>query len=117
MGLVQREIEAAGFSTISISNVWELTASVGVPRVAAVEHPFSALMGLPGDQARQGDVLRLALRALAEASEPGSVVHLPFRWPVDDDLDRYQPPEPPPITQYLKRHITQIPQLIRREIP
>ena len=48
MGLVQREIEAAGISTISLSMMPELTQSVGVPRIAAIEHPFGLTLGLPG---------------------------------------------------------------------
>jgi hypothetical protein len=42
----------------------ELTASVGVPRIAAIEHPFGMTLGLPGDETRQLGVLR----ALEEVS-------------------------------------------------
>ena len=64
MGLVQREIEAAGFSTISLSMMPELTASAGAPRIAAIEHPFGMTLGRPGDVAGQLAVLRATLRAM-----------------------------------------------------
>jgi len=66
VGLVQREIEAARFSTISLSMTPELTASVGAPRIAAVEHPFEMSLGLPGDAVCQlgvGHGARYALKS------------------------------------------------------
>ena len=68
MGLVQREIEAAGFSTISLSMMPELTMSAGVPRIAAIEHPFGLTLGLPQDAPHQLAVLSATLRALEEIS-------------------------------------------------
>ena len=58
----------------------ELTASVGVPRIATIERPFGLTLGSPGDAARQVGVLRATLRALEEISRPNGVVHLPFEW-------------------------------------
>jgi len=116
VGLVQREIEAAGFSTISLSMMPELTASVGVPRMAAIEHPFGLTLGLPGDSVRQLEVLRATLRALEEVSRPGSLVNLPFEWKPGDKLNTY-PPEPPPIARYLRRHPWHFPKFLRRTPP
>lgn len=116
MGLVQREIEAARFSTISLSMMPELTASVGVPRVAAIEHPFGLTLGLPGDAARQLAVLRAALRALEEVSQPGAVVHLPFEWNSSQKLKIY-PPEAPPIARFLRRHPWYVPKFLSRTPP
>lgn len=103
MGLVQRKIEAAGFSTLALSMIPELTASVGVPRMAAIEHPFGLPLGLPGDAAGQLGVLEATLRALAGISQPGGVVHLPFEWNPGEKVNTH-PPEPPPIVRYLRRH-------------
>lgn len=116
MGLVQREIEAAGFSTISLTMMPDLTASVGVPRLAAIEHPFGLTLGLPGDAARQLAVLRAALRALEEASQPGAVAHLPFEWTSGEKLNIH-PPDLPPIASYLRRHPWQIPKFLNRTPP
>ena len=116
MGLVQREIEAAGFSTISLSMMPELTTSVGVPRIAAIEHPFGLTLGLPGDAARQLAVLRAALRALEEVSQPGTVVHLPFEWNSSEKLNIH-PPEAPPIARFLKRRPWYVPKFLSRTPP
>jgi len=81
----------------------ELTGSAGVPRIAAIEHPFGLTLGLPGDSAHQLAVLRAALGALEEISQPGGVVHLPFEWNPKETVNIY-PPETPPIARYLRRH-------------
>jgi hypothetical protein len=91
----------------------ELTASVGVPRIAAIEHPFGLTLGLPGDAARQLEVLRCTLRAMEEISQPGVVVHLPFEQNSGDKLNMY-PPELPPIAHYLRRHPWHFPKFLHR---
>lgn len=116
MGLVQREIEAAGFSTISLSMMPELTASAGAPRIAAIEHPFGLTLGRPGDAAGQLAVLRAALRAMETIAEPGGVVHLPFEWTSKEKL-ALGPPVAPPITQYLTRHPWALPRFLNRTPP
>jgi hypothetical protein len=116
VGLVQREIEAANFSTISLSMIPELTASAGVPRLAAVEHPFGLTLGLPGDAARQLAVLRGALGALVDISKPGETVHLPFDWDVNLKLST-EAPELPPIARYLVLHPWQLPKFLNRTPP
>jgi hypothetical protein len=116
VGLVQREIEAAGFSTISLSMMPELTQSVGVPRVAAIEHPFGLTLGLAGDAVRQLAVLRATLQALEEISQPGTVVHLPFEWEAGEKLNIY-PPEAPPIARFLRRHPWYLPKFLNRTPP
>ena len=80
MGLVQREIEAADFTTIILSPIADLTASLSVPRVAAIEYPCGRTFGQPGDAAGQMAVLRATLDALAAIDAPGAVVNLPFEW-------------------------------------
>lgn len=114
MGLVQRKIEEAGFSTIALSNIPVFTASVGAPRVAAIEYPFGETLGKPGDSAGQMAVVRACLQALVELKEPGTVVHLPFEWP---EKDRPRPVQPPPISDYIKKHPWHLPRLVTRDIP
>lgn len=105
MGLVQRQIEAAGFSTITLSPMAEVTAAFGVPRLAAVEHPLSQTVGPAGDASRQREVLWAALQALESMQGPGEVLHLPFEWPEKRSLaiKHSEPAEHPPIVGYLKR--------------
>jgi hypothetical protein len=116
VGLVQREIEAAGFSTISLSMMPDLTRTAGVPRIAAIEHPFGATLGPPGDVSRQLEVLRATLRALEEISQPGAIVQLPFEWEAKEKPNIY-PPETPPIAAYLRRHPWHLPRFLNRTPP
>jgi betaine reductase len=117
VGLVQREIEAAGFSTITLSSIPDLTSAVGVPRLAAIEYPLGYLLGQPGDREGQTAVLRATLHALAEMARPGSVTHLPFEWPASARRLSARPPKTPPISKYLLRHPWLIPNLFSREVP
>ena len=78
MGLAQREIEAAGISTVSLSMIPDFTAAPGVPRVAAIAYPLSRPLGDPGDGDGQRAVLRAALGVLEKADAPGTVTTLPF---------------------------------------
>ena len=80
----------------------DLTATTGVPRIAAIERPFGLTIGLPGDAEGHLAVLRAALVALASISQPGVIVELPFPWTYEAKLD-LQPPQPPPIVNYLSR--------------
>jgi hypothetical protein len=116
VGLVQCEIEAAGFSTISLSMMPQLTASAGAARIAAVEHPFGLTLGSPSDDSGQRAVLRATLQALAMISEPGGVVDLPFEWNQDAKLDTL-PPQLPPIASYLRRHPWAFPRFFNRTPP
>jgi hypothetical protein len=116
VGLVQRAIEAANFSTISLSMIPEVTATCGVPRIAAIEHPFGLTLGLPGDAARQLAVLRGALEALAEISRPGEVVHLPLDWDSKVRVNT-RPPALPPIARYLALHPWQLANFMNRTPP
>jgi hypothetical protein len=117
VGLVQREIEAAGISTITLSSIPDLTAAVSVPRLAAIEHPLGYLLGQPGDQEGQTAVLRSTLHSLAEMTRPGSVIHLPFEWPASARRLSARPPQAPPIGRYLLRHPWHIPNLFSRDVP
>ena len=117
MGLVQREIEAAGIATITLSSIPDLTLSVSVPRVAAIEYPLGRPFGQVGDKEGQRAVLTVILQALLEMDEPGSVKHLPFEWPEPPRKARSHPPEPPPIAKYLLKRPWLLPRLLSRDIP
>jgi hypothetical protein len=115
VGLVQREIEAAGISTILLSNIPELSAAVSAPRIAAIEYPCGQTLGQPGDEQGQTAVLRDTLRALVEIKEPGGRYDLPYTWPEEAP---YKPEsDPPPIVEYIKRHPWDLPHLLTRNIP
>jgi hypothetical protein len=104
-------------TTITLSWIPDLTASVGVPRLAAIEAPGGCNVSLPGDHERQMAVLRATLQALAGMSTPGSVKQLPFAWQEPVEKLNIHPPQPPPISQYLVRHIWALPRFMRRDPP
>jgi D-proline reductase (dithiol) PrdB len=80
VGLVARRIEAAGIPTVTLNMIWVYHRIVGMPRVAAIEHPFGRPFGDVGDAGTQRAVLLAALRVFEHAREPGHVEHLPFVW-------------------------------------
>ena len=114
---MQREIESAGFSTITLSNIPDLTVAVSAPRIAAIEYPFGRTFGLPGDQDGQMAVLGATLQALLAIDVPGGIVHLPFEWPEPPKQARAHHGDPPPIAKYLSRHPWHLRKLISRDVP
>ena len=82
---MQRLIEASGLPTVSLSNIPDLTAATGAPRVVAVEHPPGRLVGPPHDVERQRAVVRGLLQGLVDIEHPGGVVHLPLEYVESDD--------------------------------
>jgi hypothetical protein len=100
-----------------LSSIADLTASVSVPRLAAIEYPMGRPFGRPDDADGQLAVLRATLQGLEEAHAPGYVKNLPFRWPEPPKQARSEPPEPPPIVGHLTRHIWQLPRLLSRNVP
>ncbi len=97
MGLVARVIEAAGIPTVTLNMIWPFQRMIGMPRVAAIEHPFGRPFGEVGDTATQREVLLAALALFGEAREPGHVEHLPFVWHEDPSETKWHPAEPSPI--------------------
>jgi hypothetical protein len=100
--VLARVIEAAGISTVLVTMVPDLAERIGVPRIVGVEFPFGHTLGHAGDHEEQMNVIRDALRVLRDASEPNTVVHLPYEWP---DVERWKqewhPKEPAPIIAFL----------------
>jgi D-proline reductase (dithiol) PrdB len=117
VGLAQARIEAAGLTTICLSNVPAVTHAVGSPRLAGIEFPFGMQLGRPGDRETQLAVLRATLHAVETMQTPGEVIHLPFDWTLSDEETNAHPPVPPPIATFLKSHPLQVVRLMRRDIP
>lgn len=103
MGLVARAIEAAGITTVTLNMIWPYQRLVGMPRVAAIEHPFGRPYGDVGDRRTQREVLLAALRLAETAREPGHVEHLPCVWHEAPEQTKWQPDEPSPIIEWIKK--------------
>ena len=82
MGLIAREIEAAGVPTISMTSAWDITEAVGPPRSVYVHHPLGHTTGRPGDAAGQRAIVSAALR-VGLGVRRGETVRLPFGWDAD----------------------------------
>jgi hypothetical protein len=96
-------IEAAGIPTVTLNMLWPLQRLIGMPRVAAVEHPFGRPYGDVGDAETQRAVLRAALGVFEKAKAPGHVEHLPFVWHEPPKETRWHPAEPSPIIALMKQ--------------
>jgi len=83
VGLIAREIEAAGVPTLSMTSAWDITEAVGAPRAAYVDYPLGHQTGPPDDPEGQLALVRAALEAAPAIREPGTIVRLAFRWPGD----------------------------------
>jgi D-proline reductase (dithiol) PrdB len=103
VGLVARVIEDAGIPTVTLQLVWWFQRMIGMPRVAAIEHPYARPFGDVSDDATQRAVLLAALALFHDAREPGTLVHLPMAWPADpDEKKSWHPAEPSPISALLR---------------
>jgi hypothetical protein len=82
--------------------IWPFQRVVGMPRIAAIEHPFGRPYGDVGDEKTQSAVLRAALEVAETANEAGTLVHLPFVWHEDPKQTKWHPSEPSPIIAMMK---------------
>ena len=103
MGLVARVIEEAGIPTVTLNMLWPYQREIGMPRVAAIEHPFARPYGDVGDVRTQTAVLRAALDLFEKVGEPGHVEHLPFVWHEDAEETQWHPPQPSPIIALIQK--------------
>jgi hypothetical protein len=104
-------------TTVTLSNIPDLTAAVSVPRLVAIEHPFGQTMGNPGDEEVQRAVLWETLDAVQTMTVPGSIKHLPFECSGMAKAAQAPRQELPPIVSYLIRHPWDLPRLLSRNVP
>jgi D-proline reductase (dithiol) PrdB len=105
--VLARLFEAAGMSTVLVTNMPFWSERVGAPRSLAVEFPFGHIIGRPGDRAMQTRVILDALHVLETASEPGTIVCFQEPWPEPlEEARRCSEPEvPPPVAAQMGRYI------------
>ena len=101
MPVLARWIEAAGIPTVVVTMMPAVAEERRAPRIVGVEFPFGHAFGMLGDQQMHREVLTLALRVLAGASEFGTRVDVDIEWPVPlrDAYKAWQPKEPSPIVR------------------
>ena len=101
MGLVARNLEENGLSTLTLNVIPDFHREIGFPRIAAIEYPFGRPIGEVNDRQGQRNVLLSALMVLRNLKEPGQIIHLPFTWPEDPKEVKWHPPEVSPIVSQL----------------
>lgn len=90
MGLLAREIEAVGVTTVALALVKDVAVAAQAPRFLHLHWPFGHALGEPGNVAQQRTILHDMLSMAAHATQPGRIIDLPYRWrretypPVDD---------------------------------
>ncbi len=83
MGLIQRVLDEAGLSTLSLTQVAEITAIVKPSRALFVAHPFGLTFGAVGDAVTQRAILAAMLKATVAMDAPG-IRDSGFVWTRDD---------------------------------
>jgi len=83
--------------------IWVFQKIVGIPRIAAIEHPFGRPFGEVGDSETQRQVLKGALNTFSTAKKKGHIEHLPFKWHLEPKDTKWHPLTPAPIIDYMKR--------------
>jgi D-proline reductase (dithiol) PrdB len=101
--VLAQTFEAAGISTVIVTNMPYWPEVMGAPRAIGVEFPYGHQIGMPNDPAMQMTVIRAALALLEEATEPGTIRELDIEWPqpFDEAKKDWQPLEPSPIVARL----------------
>jgi D-proline reductase (dithiol) PrdB len=87
VGLLAREIEAGGVTTVALALVKEVALAAHAPRFLYLHWPFGHALGEPGNVAQQRTVLHDMLSMAMIAPRPGLVIDLPYRW----RRETYQP--------------------------
>jgi D-proline reductase (dithiol) PrdB len=76
LGLVAREVEAAGIPTVMLANLERPVRSVKPPRVVLSDAACGHTLGPASSPRFQRERLHLALRQLEEMREPGSILRV-----------------------------------------
>jgi D-proline reductase (dithiol) PrdB len=79
-GLIARELERQGLSTICAVTVKEMAQQIRLPRAVFIHFPFGRTLGRAGDVALQESIVSDMARALRTLDRPGKIIDLPYRW-------------------------------------
>jgi hypothetical protein len=80
VGLVARQAEAAGISTLCLGTARDILAAVKPPRAAFLDFPMGFTAGPANIPELQRAILLAALEAFTSLTEPGSIKNLAFEW-------------------------------------
>jgi hypothetical protein len=84
VGLIAREVEAAGIPTLCMTSARDITQAVNPPRAVFLNYPLGHQTGKPDDRENQRAIIGDALAAFETISKPGTIVELPYVWDLND---------------------------------
>ena len=84
VGLIAREVEAAGIPTLAMTSALDITQAVKPPRSVFVDFPLGHQTGKPHQPDLQRQIVRDALTAFEQIAKPGEIVKLPYVWDPED---------------------------------
>ena len=84
VGLIAREVEAAGIPTLCMTSAYDITQAVNPPRAVFLNYPLGHQTGKPDDRENQRAIIGVALSAFETISRPGTIVELPYVWDEND---------------------------------
>jgi len=102
VGLIARQVEAAGIPALCMGSAYDIMRAVNPPRGAFLDFPLGHTAGKPDQPELQRQILIEALEAFNSLTEPGSIKILPFQWGEDevwreaifsDRLPRHETPQ------------------------
>ena len=80
-----RVVEEAGIPTVEIGSGRDIMEAVKPPRAVFMNFPLGHQTGKPFDKELQRAIVVAALEMLKSATEPGTIVDLPYVWKEGDD--------------------------------
>jgi D-proline reductase (dithiol) PrdB len=84
VGLIARQVEAAGISTLCMGSALDILKAGNPPRAAFLDYPLGHTTGKPNQPELQREILIQALEGFTSLTVPGSIKILPFRWDDED---------------------------------
>jgi D-proline reductase (dithiol) PrdB len=84
VGLIARQVEAAGISTLCMGSALDILKAGNPPRAAFLDYPLGHTTGKPNQPELQREILIQALEGFTSLIVPGSIKMLPFRWDDED---------------------------------
>ena len=85
VGLIAKQIEQQGIPTVCLSSALSITQSVKAPRAVYIDYPLGHTAGKPHNPDDQKFIMRRALSAITDITEPGSIIDLGRRWSDNDE--------------------------------
>ncbi len=80
VGIISREFEHAGISTVTLTTMREVAQQVKVPRPLFINFPFGRTLGKAKDVAMQRSIIDEMVRSLKTHDRPARMTDLPMKW-------------------------------------